>query len=48
MYIYWFFQTGMLINFFIPLRWAEAIARENFVVAKQDSSSTKEGETFYI
>ena len=37
------FQTGVLINFFIPLRRAEAITSENFVPAKRDPGSTKEG-----
>ena len=32
----------MLISFFIPLRRAEAITWENFVLAKQDPNSTKE------
>ena len=30
MYFYGFFQTDVLIYFFIPLRWAEAITWENF------------------
>ena len=43
MYFYRFFQTDWLVNFFIPLRWDEAITLENFVPAKWDSGSTKEG-----
>ena len=43
MYFYGYFQTGVLINFFIPLRRAEAITWENFVPAKRDPGSTKEG-----
>ena len=44
MYFYGFFQTDLLINFFIPLTRAEAITWENFVPAKiWDSGSTKEG-----
>ena len=39
MYCYGYF----LINFFIPVRQAEAITRENFVSAKWDPGSTKEG-----
>ena len=39
----WFSQTDVLIQFFIPLRQAEAITRENFIPAKQDPSCTKEG-----
>ena len=38
-----YFQTDVLIDFFIPRRRAETITWENFVPAKQDSSSTKEG-----
>ena len=38
-----FFQTDVLINFLIPLRQAKAIAWENFVSAKRDPGSTKEG-----
>ena len=30
MYIYGFFQTDVLIKFFIPFRPAKAIARKNF------------------
>ena len=41
-----FFQTDVLINFFIPIRWAKAITWENFVPAKQDPGSTKEGSRF--
>ena len=43
MYFYEFFQTDVIINFFIPLRRAEAIAWENFVPVNRDSSSNKEG-----
>ena len=35
--------TIPLINFFIPLRWVEAISCENFLSAKWDPGSTKEG-----
>ena len=38
-----FFQTDVLINFFIPLRRAEAITWENFVSAKRDPGSTNKG-----
>ena len=38
-----YFQTDVLINFFIPLRWAEAITWENFVPAKRNPGITKEG-----
>ena len=43
MYFYRFFQTDVLINFFIPLRRAEAITWENFVPGMRDLGSTKEG-----
>ena len=43
MYFYIIFQTDMLINIFIPLRRDEAIIWENFVPAKRDPGSTKEG-----
>ena len=43
MYFYGYFQTDVLINFFIPLRRAEAIIWENFVPAKRDRGSTIEG-----
>ena len=43
MYFYRFFQTDVLINFFIPPRRAEAITWKNFVPAKRDPGSTKEG-----
>ena len=46
MYFYGFFQTDVLINFFIPLGRAEAITCENFVPAKRDIGSTKEGSRF--
>ena len=34
---------NVLINFFIPLRRAEAVTWENFVPAKRNPGSTKEG-----
>ena len=40
---YGLFQANVLINFFIPLRWDEAITCENFIPAKQDPGSVKEG-----
>ena len=43
MSVYGYFQTDVLIKFFILLRWAEVIAWENFVPVKQDPGSTKEG-----
>ena len=43
MYFYEYFQTDVLINFFIPLRPAEAIPWGNFILAKQDPGSTKQG-----
>ena len=43
MYFYGYFQTDVLINFFIPLRRAEAITWKNFVPPKRDPGSTKEG-----
>ena len=43
MYLYGYFETDVLINFFIPLRRADAITWKNFVPAKLDPSSTKEG-----
>ena len=43
MCFYGFFQADMLINFFIPLRRAKAITWENFVPAKRDPGSTKDG-----
>ena len=43
MYFYGFFQTDVLINFFIPLRQAESITWENFGPGKRDLDSTKEG-----
>ena len=43
MYFFGFFQTDLLINFFIPLKWAEAITWENFVPAKRDPVSPKDG-----
>ena len=54
MVCYEFFQTDVLINFFILLRLAEAITWENFVPTKRDPGITKEGslpcrdETFYM
>ena len=44
--IYWnvlHAQTDVLINFFIPLRRAKAIAWENFIPVKRDPGTTKEG-----
>ena len=35
MYFYGYFQTDVLINFFIPLRRAEAITWQNFVPVVQ-------------
>ena len=49
MFFYGFVQTDVLINLFIPLRQAEATTWENFIPAKQNTGSTKEGsqdETF--
>ena len=43
MRFYGYFQTDVLINFFTPLRRAEAITWENFVPAKRDHDSKKEG-----
>ena len=43
MYFYGYFQTDAVINFFIPIRRAEAITWKNFVPAKRDPGSTKEG-----
>ena len=43
MYFYGFFQTDVLINFFIPLRRAEAIAWENLIQAKRDPDGSKVG-----
>ena len=43
MYFYEFFEVDVLINFFIALRRAEAITRKNFVPAKRNPGSTKEG-----
>ena len=43
MYFDRYFQTDVLINFFIPLRRAEAITWENFVSAKLNPGSTKKG-----
>ena len=43
MYVYGYFQTDVLINFFIPLRRAEAITWKSFVPAKPDPGSKKEG-----
>ena len=42
MYVYGYF----LINFFIPVRRAEGIIWGNFVPAKRDPGSTKEGSRF--
>ena len=41
-YFFGFFQTDVLINFFIPLRQAEAFTWEILVQAKKDPSCTKE------
>ena len=43
MYFHRFFQTDVLINFFIPLRRAEAITWENFVPANRYPNSAIEG-----
>ena len=43
MYFYEFFQTDVLINFFIPLRVRVWVTWKNFVPAKRDPGSTKEG-----
>ena len=43
MYFFGFFQTVVLINFFVPLRRAEAITWENFLPVKRDPGSTKKG-----
>ena len=43
MYFHGYFQTDVLVNFFISLGRAETIAWENFVLAKRDPGSTKEG-----
>ena len=37
------FFKNVLFNFFIPLKWAETITWGNFVPAKRDPGSTKEG-----
>ena len=37
------FFKNVLFNFFIPLRRAETITWRNFVPAKRDPGSTKEG-----
>ena len=42
MYFDEFFQTGVLINFFIPFRRVEVIKWENIVPAKRDPGSAKE------
>ena len=42
-YFFGFFQTDVLINFFIPVRQAEVFTWENFVPAKKDPCFTKEG-----
>ena len=43
MYFYRYFQTDVLINFFIPQRRAEAISWKNFVPATRYPGSTKVG-----
>ena len=46
MYFYGYFQIDVLINLmnlFIALKWAEAITWGNFILAKQNPGSTKEG-----
>ena len=53
MYFYGYFQTDVLINFFIPLSRAEAITWENFVPAKgiptvQKRDPVLRDETFYM
>ena len=47
MYFYGSFQNDVLITFFIPLRRAEAITRENFVPAIQKRDPALPNETFY-
>ena len=47
MSVYGYFQTDVLIKFFILLRRAEVITWENFVPVKQDPGSTKEGTLSY-
>ena len=42
---YRYFQTNVLINFFIPLKRAEAITWENFVPAKLDPRCKKKDPT---
>ena len=46
MYFHGFFQTDVLINFFIPLRRAEAITWENFFPAKRDPGSHRGKSNF--
>ena len=43
MYLYRIFQTNVLINSFIPLSRTETITWKNFLVAKWDPGSSKEG-----
>ena len=43
MCFYGFFQTDVLINFFISLRQPEAITWKNFVPAKRNPGMAKEG-----
>ena len=45
MYFYGYFPTDVLINFFIPIRRAEAITLKNFVSVKRDPDSTKDGSS---
>ena len=40
---YVFFSTDVLINFFVPLRRAEAITWKNFIPAKWDPGQYKRG-----
>ena len=48
MHFYGYFQTDMLISFFIQLRRGEAITWEDFVSAKRDRGSTKEGSHVHV
>ena len=43
MCFYGFFQTDVLINFFISLRQREAITWKNFVPTKRNPGMAKEG-----
>ena len=42
MYVHGFFQTDVLINFFIPLRRAKAITWGYFVLVKRDPGNSKD------